>query len=525
MAVLNQAFIDGAQAVARAVEVHVRQAATTAVTSAMSSATSATSPPPSTSPSSMTSATSASQTMPSPSATGAADDTQGNGGGGGGGGGGSGTSSPLLFFVALGFGVVFTNLWIIVGVKYCFRYNARNRQMRGLDENGEPINLENMPTRPHRRRREKKLMTMDEVNDKFPMMKYKTWVSERAREGLPTTGGVSAPPSRANSMRSVDGIVPEVPSKERDSVDNTQPNPTATPNSEATSETERKRTENGTIDDRTSTGTDTINESTNDTALAQAETVQTVNSAITKERRTSMDDEDDDEHIDAALPPELLGTAGDTCAICIDTLEDDDDVRGLTCGHAFHAVCLDPWLTNRRACCPLCKADYYTPKPRQQPADGDPNNPNSPTDPSRNNHRMNMPRPPQRSFTWSSFREAPRMMFFGRFGGGGDQAAQRRQPQRRDRHRSQRPQRPHRRPPVTQVQAPAPAPAPVEGEGGNWMSRFRGQLPPFRMGLMQRNRAQQAPGPPGSTGNDDALPAATTPSQLEAGVRPPATSN
>jgi hypothetical protein len=31
--------------------------------------------------------------------------------GGGGGGGGGPTSSPLLFFVALGFGVVFTNLW------------------------------------------------------------------------------------------------------------------------------------------------------------------------------------------------------------------------------------------------------------------------------------------------------------------------------------------------------------------------------------------------------------------------------
>jgi hypothetical protein len=29
----------------------------------------------------------------------------------GGGGGGGPTSSPLLFFVALGFGVVFTNLW------------------------------------------------------------------------------------------------------------------------------------------------------------------------------------------------------------------------------------------------------------------------------------------------------------------------------------------------------------------------------------------------------------------------------
>jgi hypothetical protein len=37
--------------------------------------------------------------------------TQQQNGNNGGGGGGGPTSSPLLFFVALGFGVVFTNLW------------------------------------------------------------------------------------------------------------------------------------------------------------------------------------------------------------------------------------------------------------------------------------------------------------------------------------------------------------------------------------------------------------------------------
>lgn len=47
------------------------------------------------------------------------------------------------------------------------------------------------------------------------------------------------------------------------------------------------------------------------------------------------------------------------CAICLDTIEDEDEVRGLLCGHVFHAECLDPWLTKRRACCPMCKRDYF----------------------------------------------------------------------------------------------------------------------------------------------------------------------
>lgn len=37
---------------------------------------------------------------------------------------------------------------------------------------------------------EKKFMIMDEVNEKFFMMKYKSWVLECVREGLFIVGGV-----------------------------------------------------------------------------------------------------------------------------------------------------------------------------------------------------------------------------------------------------------------------------------------------------------------------------------------------
>ncbi|SPQ18351.1 94aa4d88-28d8-442d-8a1a-ff426d4237c5 [Thermothielavioides terrestris] len=280
---------------------------------------------------------------------------------------GGGNSSSLLFFVALGFGVVFTNLWIIVGVKYCFRYNARNRQMRNDD--GEPITLENMP-RPHRRRREKKLMPIDEVNEKFPMLKYKTWVTSRAQEGLPTRGGVSAPPSRPSSIRHADGVVPELPSKEHSTTDD-QPTTSATvtgSGAQFAADAAPENPEKSAVKIPQHAPKESTSSTVGGLARPSMDSNHEPETTVVQKHMSQLshDDEDDDEHIDAALPPECVGTSGDTCAICIDTLEDDDDVRGLTCGHAFHAACIDPWLTTRRACCPLCKADYYTPKPRPQ---------------------------------------------------------------------------------------------------------------------------------------------------------------
>ncbi|KAI0126479.1 hypothetical protein BJ170DRAFT_407310 [Xylariales sp. AK1849] len=493
MAILNQPFVHTAYAVTRAAEVQLRQASSAIVSSTISSVlSSATTTPSGTDTGSLTSITGTTSSTPfptlnsdpAPTSTGAGNPSSGTTN--------SGTSSPLLFFVALGFGVVFTNLWIIVGVKYCFRYNARNRQMRGLDENGEPINLENMPTRPHRRRREKKLMTMEEVNDKFPMMKYKSWVADRAKKGLPTAGGVTVPPSRANSVRSVEGIVPEVPSKEQDSADDAA-GQTPAPADKA---------KTGMEDPDTTTGTPE-----NDTTLTQT---QTAASTITKDpdHAHASDDEDDDDHINAAVPPELLATSGDTCAICIDTLEDDDDVRGLTCGHAFHAVCLDPWLTNRRACCPLCKADYYTPKPRPPPADGDTNNPTSPAaDPARNNGRLNMPRNPQRTLAGWSFREAPRVVL-NRYvtPNAANSRSQSRPSRSGDRRRPEMSRATSR---VTAGSTPND-PAQSRNQQG-WFSRARGRFPRFR----QNGGAQPAEENASTVDN-----APATPSQLEAGTRP-----
>ncbi|SPO02351.1 uncharacterized protein DNG_05024 [Cephalotrichum gorgonifer] len=326
MAVLHQFLAQATHVAARAViEHHIRQEPAPGPTAAS----------PSPSAPSATSSTSSSSisTSSSPSPTGTPPPKENDDGGGGNG------TSPLLFFVALGFGVVFTNLWIIVGVKYCFRYNARNRALR-MNEDGEPVPLENMP-RPHRRRREKKLMTMDEVNEKFPMMKYKSWVLQRMSEGLPTSGGIDM--SRANSVRSVEGVVP---AKERESVDR-QSERTATAtagndSSEPANETSKPTAAEASPQDVSKESPEKKSSEAASKATPAAAEGQA--SGVVPDRATSLDhshqdmtDDEDDEHINAALPTECIGTSGDTCAICIDTLEDDDDVRGLTCGHAFHA--------------------------------------------------------------------------------------------------------------------------------------------------------------------------------------------
>ncbi|KAF2750903.1 hypothetical protein M011DRAFT_396044 [Sporormia fimetaria CBS 119925] len=424
-------------------------------------------------------------------------------GGGGGGGGGGPTSSPLLFFVALGFGVVFTNLWIIVGVKYCFRYNQRNRAARAAAADGEPIDLAAMPgTRVHRRRREKRLMTMDEVNERFPLTKYKQWKISRENEGLPSAGGIqTAPQSRATSVKDVEGIT-SVEAEKRTS--EARPATDQTPATTSASKEVAVSPEGP-----KSSAPETEKEIQPEAPLDSTATTGTEHYQPNKEARRSQDhddDSDDDDPIRTAAAPEMLAEPGDTCAICLDVLEHDDDVRGLTCGHAFHAGCVDPWLTGRRACCPLCKADYYVPKPRpegetaEQPTLG------------RRTTGLRSPTAPQP--TWGGgrgnpFSRAQVVMVPGRgpvLTGGSNSERNGFGIRRFLGH-------PGRQPHVVAV--PAQARSPASSQPG-FLSRIGNARPSIPSSWFNRNRGITAPNPtPAST---SAAPT-PTPGQLEAGNR------
>ncbi|KAK8796076.1 hypothetical protein WA171_004040 [Blastocystis sp. BT1] len=47
------------------------------------------------------------------------------------------------------------------------------------------------------------------------------------------------------------------------------------------------------------------------------------------------------------------------CAICMTVFSNKDNLRKLSCNHVFHAKCIDPWIINYKAQCPICKSAVW----------------------------------------------------------------------------------------------------------------------------------------------------------------------
>jgi hypothetical protein len=343
-------------------------------------------------------------------------------------GGDKSNQTPFLYFIALGLGIVFTNLWVILGLKYCFR-NRRRRAMLAAnggvdvdsvngqgDEFGFYMNPLLGPEFSRRRRRERRLMKTDELNERFPVMKYKVWGAEREKLGLPTEGGISkaAARSRPASIMEEDPELELEVEEDRTTLNEHQEVVVERPPSPPTNEPNTREQE--------TEGEDNKKEQTEEHSKKKEEEIRFISKEIVEPlarqpspgesvqvdirapptpppeepekqnnanvpiteigesshlesdsddiivqaRPSTSRSEYDEEYRTTLVPPEIAEEPGDVCAVCLDSIEPEHDIRALGCNHVFHDECITPWLTTRRACCPLCKMDFSSARYRAE---------------------------------------------------------------------------------------------------------------------------------------------------------------
>jgi hypothetical protein len=62
------------------------------------------------------------------------------------------------------------------------------------------------------------------------------------------------------------------------------------------------------------------------------------------------------QHVSSSLR-RLSRRYGDTCAICLESWKDTDEVSKFEpCGHLFHSDCISEWI-RRKSTCPTCRTD------------------------------------------------------------------------------------------------------------------------------------------------------------------------
>lgn len=76
-------------------------------------------------------------------------------------------------------------------------------------------------------------------------------------------------------------------------------------------------------------------------------------------------------------------------AICLDLIEEKEQIRELQCGHVYHSACLNLWVERGHHDCPLCKYDILglrptpTHAPESEDAEEESSSRTEPTDRSR----------------------------------------------------------------------------------------------------------------------------------------------
>jgi hypothetical protein len=207
-----------------------------------------------------------------------------------------------------------------LGLRYFFRYVERHHlQHHHMFPTMNSVN----EAYPHVDNKTKRLLTIDQVNKEFPVMMHKIWKATRERDGLFVESESTARSVNSNPDTTIRNVVLE--------------------RSDA-SITLKCSQKPETVAAEIGSSTDNVQ-----TSNTMASSVL----SIKKDCETKTDD--------LLLSPssQIVGVVEETCAICLEVPEDNHTVRSLKCGHCYHQICIDPWLTTQRGACPLCKRDYY----------------------------------------------------------------------------------------------------------------------------------------------------------------------
>lgn len=280
----------------------------------------------------------------------------------------SATSQPssILFFIAVAIGVVIALVFIFFSMRYYVRTKlgiyatarlttTNNNNSGNNNNNGIVLLTGDFPMhtfnayqdinalRRRRRRRylKKRRLTEEEVDHLFPVRTYQDWLDGGAERDADDR-------EIYKEIREDDGTAEnngEGGSDNAGAIEITDVEPT-----DSTQDTNPKKEET------------TVDENTRDLEVTTSDQNSTYHDALPQPAA----------EVDLGTPYEPHYDSG-TCAICIDVFEPEDQVRGLICGHVFHQDCLDPWLTKRKACCPMCKRDYYLKNEDGEGAEGEGN--------------------------------------------------------------------------------------------------------------------------------------------------------
>jgi Ring finger domain len=244
-----------------------------------------------------------------------------------------------------------------MGLRYCYRRRRHPEQYANNQAAAQARRAQRANAR-FARKKKPRLMSQVQVDEKFPICSYKQAKVEQ--HNLPT------PNSSSSILKPEDDEI-----HEEGTVDD----------GVMVEESSTKGVRNSIVkeavispDTQQDSGPEPLSQETQDENELQRTTtgrsVHSIIDSITARAFELGPDIEAQKHAQEPIELEehehLEELADDTCAICIEVMEENHQVRLLTCGHIFHSECVDPWLTARRAYCPLCKYDYYVPIPEEE---------------------------------------------------------------------------------------------------------------------------------------------------------------